>query len=223
MLVAVLGIGIVGVLAGHWADQLRKTTVLLYDLEDSIETAYQRLHTAATGLASCRGVWHIAASGQVRDKKYHAGADTLVDRKPTSISFSSPPFMKTNIDTIAIEVGRQTVHFFPDRILVHAPNGVGAVAYTALALEVAVSRFIEDQGVPSDAQVVDYTWRYVNKRGGPDRRFKDNPRLPICAYQSISLRSATGLNELIQLSRTDVAEEFAQAVEHLASCVQAIE
>ena len=28
-------------------------------------------------------------------------------------------------------------------------------------------RFIEDGGVPSDAGVVDKTWRYVNKKGEP--------------------------------------------------------
>ena len=48
--------------------------------------------------------------------------------------------------------------------------------------------------------MVGRTWRYVNKKGGPDRRFKDNCEIPICAYEQVHLSSSTGLNEVIQLS-----------------------
>ncbi|MXF24237.1 hypothetical protein FQ029_26695, partial [Escherichia coli] len=83
--------------------------------------------------------------------------------KATSISKAKPPFVKTNIETIAIKVGRQTLHFFPDRVLVFDPDGVGAVGYNQLFVNVADSRFIESEGVPGDAIVVGRTWKYVNK------------------------------------------------------------
>lgn len=76
----------------------------------------------------------------------------------------------------------QTLHFFPDRLPVYDQGGVGAVAYRDLRLEPSQTNFIEDGGVPPDAVVVDYTWRYVNRKSGPDRRFNNNPRLPICQY-----------------------------------------
>lgn len=79
---------------------------------------YQQLHDSGAMLASCSKVWHVEASGAVYDPKYHAGASNLLRRKTTSISKSKPPFVKTNIETIAIKVGRQTLHFFPDRVLV---------------------------------------------------------------------------------------------------------
>ncbi|WP_462388382.1 hypothetical protein [Acidovorax sp. Q11] len=55
-------------------------------------------------------------------------------------------------------------------------------------------RFIEDGSPPRDAQVIDRTWRYVNKKGGPDKRFKNNRELPVCLYDELQLSSSTGLN-----------------------------
>lgn len=62
-------------------------------------------------------------------------------------------------------------------------------------------RFIESGIVPKDGTIVDYTWQYVNKSGGPDKRFKNNRKLPILMYSEILFQSNTGLNELIQLSQ----------------------
>lgn len=111
---------------------------------------------------------------RVFDRKYHAGARTVVERKPTRFLSAPPPFVQTNIQTIAVNVGAQTLHFFPDRVLIYDANGVGAESYQSLQILVSSTRFVEDGGVPRDATVVDRTWRYVNKKGGPDRRFKDN-------------------------------------------------
>ena len=69
-----------------------------------------------------------------------------------------------------------------------------------MRLDVSQQRFIENGHLPGDAKVVDYTWRYVNKSGGPDRRFANNAQLPICLYDELLFSSGTGLKELIQVS-----------------------
>ncbi|MBN3132728.1 DUF4236 domain-containing protein [Pectobacterium brasiliense] len=200
-------------------DQLRKTTVLFYDFDDQMMACYQQLHDSGAKLASCSKVWHIEASGAVYDPKYHAGAGNLLRRKATSISKSKPHFVKTNIETIAINVGRQTLHFFPDRVLVFDREGVGAVGYNQLFVDVGDSRFIESEAVPRDALVVGRTWKYVNKSGGPDRRFKDNSEIPICLYENLSFTSHSGLNELLQLSKIGYGESFSHAIETLSKKV----
>lgn len=85
-----------------------------------------------------------------------------------------------------------------------------------MEIDISDVRFIEEDRVPRDAEVVDHTWRYVNKSGGPDRRFKDNPRLPIVLYQEILFQSPSGLNELIQLSHTGVGDPVRDALAGLA-------
>jgi hypothetical protein len=205
-----------GVYAAHARDVLAKTVVLFYDFDPEMESAYGALHRAATTLAQCASTWHIEAQGAVFDRKYHAGASSLVRRKPTSVRRAEPPQVKTNVETVAIGVGRQTLHFFPDRVLVYDPNGVGAVGYRELRITVQPKRFIEDGRVPSDAQVVDRTWQYVNKKGGPDRRFKNNRQLPVCQYDELALASTSGLNEILQVSRCGVGKPFADAIASLA-------
>lgn len=205
-----------GTYAVYVRDALAKTAVLFYEFDTDMEAAYGRLHATACQLASCSVAWHIEASGKVHDRKYHAGASSLVRRKTTSIRKSEPPYVKTNIETIAIGVGRQTLHFFPDRVLVYDSNGIGAVGYQDLHIVVNSTRFVESEFVPRDAEVIDRTWKYVNKSGGPDRRFKDNKEIPICRYEEVSLTSRSGLNELLQLSRCGFGNEFAKAVTLLA-------
>lgn len=214
MVLAVLGAA--GIVAAYLKDQLRKTVVLMYELDEPMEKALEALHSGANGLASADATWHVSSHARVFDRKYHAGAGTVVERKPTRFLSAPPPFVQTNIRTVAVNVGTQTLHFFPDRVLIYDAKGVGAVSYQGLQVLVSSTRFVEDGGVPRDSTVVDRTWRYVNKKGGPDRRFKDNREIPVCQYEEVALRSDTGLNELLQVSRLGSAAGFASAIARLS-------
>ncbi len=214
-LVATIGIAFgVAAYLGFRRDAVAKTVVLFYAFDEPLERAYEALHESAKLMAACSGSWHIAASAHVYQQKYHAGASAIVERKETQIRRASPPFLKTNIETVSIGVGRQTLFLFPDRLLVYESGKVGAVGYGHLALTVMPTRFIEETA-PADARIVDRTWRYVNKKGGPDRRFSNNRELPICLYDEVHFTSPTGLNEIIQLSRCGVADDFKLAVARL--------
>lgn len=196
-------------------DELRKTTVILYELEPEVAAAYSSLHDAFGAIRSCSRSWHIEARGEVRDAKYHAGASGVVKRKQVDLSVGAPPFVKTNVEVPLVPVGKQVLAFMPDRLLVFESAAVGAVSYQALDLSSTESQFVEDEAVPQDAIVVGRTWRYVNKKGGPDRRFKDNREIPICAYDQIRLSSSTGLNEVIQVSRRGVGSVLREALSSL--------
>lgn len=213
----VLAIGLALILAAGRRDKIAKTVVILYELEPQVEAAFSRFTEWAQALACAGRAWHVAASGQVYDRKYHAGASGLVQRSITAVCTAEPPFVKTNVPVLSIGAGRQTLYFLPDRLLVYDPAGIGAVSYRTLDISAAKQRFIEDSGVPADATVVDWTWRYVNKSGGPDRRFSHNPQIPICLYDELTLRTSSGLHEVVQVSRSGLGEGFVAAVRHLAS------
>jgi len=69
--------------------------------------------------------------------------------------------------------------------------------------------------MPRDSRVIGYTWKHPNRSGGPDRRFKDNCQIPICQYEAMHLTSDSGVNEIVELSRTGVVEPFATALRSL--------
>lgn len=200
-------------------DRLRKTTVLFFDLEPEIEVLYQKLHDSFEQLSLSSNKWHVEAEGAVRDRKRNAGATSVIKRTSISLGTGHPPYVKTNVSVPFIPVGKQTLYFFPNKVLIFEPNGVGAVSYPNLRISVESTRFIEDGSIPRDAKVVDRTWKYVNKRGGPDKRFKDNRELPIALYEDLNFTSDTGLNERIEISRVGHGDGFSSAIAMLAKSI----
>jgi len=204
------------------ADKLRKTVVLFYELEPHIEEAFQNLHNAFDSLRACSRVWHIESRGNITttyDWKVNAGASAVVKRKAITPHAGSPPYFQCNVSIPVLPAGRQRLYLLPDRILVWDTNGVGAVGFEQLDVSSGEQRFIEDGGVPSDTKVVDKTWRYVNKKGGPDRRFNNNREIPIVLYEAILLTSKSGLQELFQASRTGIGSTLKSAVKQMASAI----
>jgi hypothetical protein len=130
--------------------------------------------------------------------------------------------VKTNIPIMCLPAGRQNFYLFPDRMLVYDSKGVGAISYSSLRLTQNPTKFLERDGVPSDAQIVGRSWRYVNKGGGPDRRFRDNPEIPIALYTELYFKSDTGLNELFMVSNQAAATCFRTAIEAFRNCASSM-
>jgi len=74
---------VAGTVFAHMQDILRKSVVLLYELEPDVERLYQGLHDGFESLAVCARVWHVEAAGAIRDWKRSAGATEAIQRKGT--------------------------------------------------------------------------------------------------------------------------------------------
>lgn len=190
-------------------------TVLFYNVDEGHQRTFGELAAAFDRLAECSSKWHVQASGAILDmttRKRNAGASHLVNRTPTALVYRLPTVIQSNATPPGVRVGKQHLYFFPDVILVEQGNQFGAVSYADLQVSSEIARFIENGGVPGDAQVVDHTWRYPNKSGGPDRRFNNNTQIPVCLYESIHLASTGGLNEKLEFSRVGLVDSFAHAL-----------
>jgi Protein of unknown function (DUF4236) len=193
-------------------DVQRKLTILRYDLNPASMDAFGRLMDAGSRMHECHRIWHLKGQARVLDRKYHAGASTTVSRAAASVGTRLPPYMASNIDPVAVEFTKLTLYFFPDRVLVYQGSQVGAVSYGALECHPMDTRFIEEDTPPQDAEVVGRTWRYVNKNGGPDRRFNNNRELPVCLYGELAFESNSGLQEVLQLSKATCTADFVAAI-----------
>lgn len=202
-------------LIGHWMDSYRRVAVLFYEMDDMGQSAYERLCAAFDALSACHGKWHIEAGKAVRDLttwKREAGASHLVNRRPLTISYRLPPLIRCNLTPPAFFARGRIFHLLPDVVLVQDATGFGAVGYDALRISHHLSNFIESGTVPRDAQISHHTWQHPNKSGGPDRRFKSNRLLPVCRYETMHLASSSGINEIVEFSRTGLVQEFVSAV-----------
>lgn len=151
-------------------------------------------------ITKCAKVWRIVQTSKVIDIKYTAGASSTVNRTACKAT-TKPPFpFKANLDVASFKAGKETLIFLPDKLFIIQKSKIGALNYSDINISSRTTQFIESEFVPKDARIVGQTWKYVNKSGGPDRRFKDNRQLPICLYGEIELTSTSGLNTVIMYS-----------------------
>jgi hypothetical protein len=111
------------------------------------------------------------------------------------------------VNVPVIKTRGQSLYMMPDGVLVYDSRGVGFVEYRDMQINASTTRFIETSP-PSDALIVGNTWRYANKKGGPDRRFNNNKKISICLYGVLKITSNSGMNIHLMTSKHDSPSNF---------------
>jgi hypothetical protein len=200
----------------YWRDKMRKLTVLFFEPDPASSDHFEALSKALSSAASMHKLKAVVSTSRYADRKYSAGASEGLRFSPASLQLGQGPGVAANVEVPVLKTGRTTLAFYPDRILAFQGNAVGAVSYEALSAQEERTQFIENESVPRDARVIDHTWQYVNRSGGPDRRFKDNRQLPVCAYSQLNLSTSSGLDIRLLGSRERGFEPFATALSQMA-------
>lgn len=213
--IVVLAIGLPGALWLGLRDKAKRVVVAFYDVEDEHALWLTELVVAFEALASADRLWRVTQSGNVHTThqyKVNSGASRLINRIGAKANLRGPKLLATNIAVPSVTCGRQGLHFLPDRLIVRDGRRFSDVSYKALDTSFNASRFIEEGRVPRDGQQVDTTWRFVNVKGGPDRRYNNNRKLPVMLYGNIELASQGGLHWLLQCSHAPVAKAAAAVI-----------
>lgn len=176
---------------------------LEYTFEDNQAELVKERMKPLQNIAKSKKVWWITQSSKVIDKKYAAGANNTLDRKNCKASGTVPFPFKTNSIAVSFRLKKETLVFLPDKLFVIQGMKIGALNYEDVRTSVAGQRFIEREAVPKDAKVIDYTWQYVNKTGGPDKRFQNNKKIPVCLYGKMEV-SGSGVNTVILFSNPNI-------------------
>lgn len=201
-------------------DQQRRAVVIMYDLDDGAIAPFQKFTEEFDHVRSVNQIWNVDTAEDTSDWKRNAGAGRLLSRKAASLTYSVPRVVRTNVSVPAIIGGRQNVYFFPDVVLIVEASRAGALSYEQLEVLWSMTVFIEDGSVPGDAEIVGHTWRFVNKNGGPDRRFNNNRQLPKALYLQMGLSSAEGLRKILHFSRVVDHTGFDAALDGLRGIIR---
>lgn len=199
-------------------DQKRFELELHYEMDEQFQRVYEEFAAHFAAFSGSARIWQYLNAQQTSDLKRNAGAGKLIKRAPVAaIAVHRLPlrYFVTNIHIPYLKLSSLELYFLPERLLIRRGGTFAAVFYKNLQISGFSTRFIEDESVPRDAQVVDQTWRYVNKSGGPDRRFSNNRQLPICAYSEYTFRSDTGIYEVITTSKKGAMDGFAGFIQHI--------
>ncbi|MDQ1206425.1 hypothetical protein QE377_002784 [Microbacterium sp. SORGH_AS 862] len=189
-------------------DAAKRKVVLFYDLNDLSAAWYNSIVDRWSWFTGSQRLWRTVSSGAVTTLNQHkrnAGASALIRRIPAIAGLNGPPHLASNIAVPGFTAGKDGIYFLPDRILLRDGKRYTDISYRQAQLMGVQTRFIEDEAVPRDSLVVGETWRYVNKNGGPDRRFSNNRKLPIALYSELRVTSVHGVDWRLQCSRSDAA------------------
>jgi hypothetical protein len=213
---------LLGAPAVYWLalrDRARRSVVVIYDVNDGPARRFEEIVNAVAALGEAQRVWFVDGAGKVTTTyhyKVNAGASTIISRRPGTAAMTGPRALVTNIAVPTLACGRRAIHFLPDRVLVRDGAEFADVPYEALLATAESFRFIESGPAPSDSRRVDTTWQYVNVRGGPDRRYKNNRMLPVMLYGRLSLSDQRGLRSVWDASRPEAAIGLADVLRRAA-------
>lgn len=183
----------------------RKGTVILqYEDDEENQLPVDQYIDPAIKIAESSKVWRITQENEVIDKKYSGGAAHEFNREICEIENKLPFPFKTNVRCVSCKTSNEIIVFLPDFLLIKKGTRIGAVAYRDIDYRENKEDYVEKEKVPEDAKIVRSTWKYINKSGEPDQRFKDNKSIPVCEYGKITLTSSLGLNTMFLYSNSDI-------------------
>jgi len=185
---------------------------LEYTFDAEKQDEHNRRIDAWQLLAEGKKEWQILSEQFNSNTKTHAGAGRSLKRTECKITKGRPFYIQTNVDTVQIKLQKETLIILPDKVFIVRKRKVGTIEYSDFRISVSQIRFVEDEPVPKDAQVVGHTWKYVNKNGTPDQRYKGNKQLPVCLYGQVFLRSSAGLNVELQISNVQNTKDFGELI-----------
>ena len=151
-------------------------------------------------IAACNKLWLIKSKYTNVDTKRNAGVDSAIERIPVDFSQKTPYYLLTNVSCNCLTVGDNEFYFLPNMVLIESKKQTSISSLEDFNFSFEDTIFVEQEALPNDSEIVDYTWQYVNKNGEPDKRFKDNPQYPKCKYSLIKIENEIGINLSIMAS-----------------------
>ena len=204
--------------------QINSARPVLYELDSTVDGIYTKLLSAGALLASCPykrlDLGQHALYGQ-ESTKGMSGATYQIHSEPLMVSISAPSRTSLNFTPITFYAAGSTISFFPDMILI-VKNHVDA---TIIGLQAAHVEVIERSTyldfVPPNAEVIGQSFTFVNKDGGPDRRYNYNPPTFLIKNWDLDIHFKSDPPIHTTFSNRIAVESFAMALNQLIKICKA--
>lgn len=159
--------------------QKRRRTIVDYRLDAPQQAAFATLQDGVNALSRANATWRVPPDA-------NSLVSARVGARPGS---TQPRWIQSNIAISGIEAGSESFHFFPDQFLLWTRGMYAAISYADLKVHLQTVDLAETNRPPRDSITVGQTWRYARRDGGPDRRYRDNPAIPIVRYALLALKA----------------------------------
>ncbi|WP_248724022.1 DUF4236 domain-containing protein [Seonamhaeicola sp. ML3] len=178
------------------------------DMDRVLDEKYLKLKLAFDNLLESSLTWDITNAIPNEDNRSSAYRD--IERIRTKIRYEKIPFLNSVYEAMCFQnQNGSNIYIYPGfAALFDNKQNFGLIELDELELNFEPMNFLETEKIPKDSKVVGETWAKVNKDGSPDRRFKENYKIPIVRYGELTFKSDTGVFEVFLFSNENFAEEF---------------
>jgi hypothetical protein len=165
-------------------------------------------------LSNCQRIWDVTASVLANRFVERTIANQRVTRKPVTLGISRSEIIDTTHNALCLtNANGNDIYVYPGFVMIPSlSKDFALIDVRELQAKFSQMSFIEEEGVPSESEVIGETWKKTNKDGSRDRRFASNYQIPIAKYAEIEFRSSSGLYEVYQFSNFATATAFHQSL-----------
>jgi hypothetical protein len=205
--------------------QLRGCSVEIdFAFDQPTLNSFAALVRSFDALIKCQKIWDVTASVLADRFVERTIASQNVTRKIVTLSISRSEIVDTDYNALCFtNANGNDIYFYPGFVMMPGPSkDFALIDLREVQARFSQSNFIEEEGVPSDSEVVGQTWKKTNKDGSRDRRFADNYQIPIAKYATIEFRSSSGLYEIYQFSSYTHAFGFHQSLTEYQNAMAAL-
>lgn len=188
---------------------------LNYNFDTDFEDYFSCVNLFLSELASNSRLWGILKSYHEENTKYSSGSSSTFARTELILKKQNAKYLKSNVEYYCLEYLKNKFYFLPDRLLIDSGASVKSLRYSEIQCMFDTINYVEENLVADDTEVIEKTWKYVNKDGSADKRFKDNFQIPICKYGTMHMQSNNGLDILLFFSnctKTPVLKELYESL-----------
>jgi hypothetical protein len=162
------------------------------------EDAAARLQTLFTQFGQVKRIWDFPKPGNL---------------------FPAPmrmPGVECNAQIYSINGLSPALYFAPDQLYIYNGRSYLSLPYEQLRAAASIVRLPEMGLIPGDACIVGEQWLHQRKDGQPDRRYKQNRRIPTVEYGLLRLTLQNETNYQIGISNRQAAPALVAAIQNLA-------
>ena len=193
------------------------TGPVFYQVTGETETAYRKLISASQQLERRGGCYIDHAERSiygVESYKGNAGVSKLMDRKMMSVEPKYSAHFHLNFLPVTFSFSTGSIYFLPDEMVIAENSGSCTfVPYSEISYNVTATTHL-NVPVPNWCTPVGYSWLYMNKDGGPDRRYNNNVQIPHYKVWELDFSLPSGRIDTA-FADEKALDQFTDAMDHL--------
>lgn len=230
LFVMALGLGV----AKFRKESILKNITLRIDIsmDEQIESKFNELKRKFSDLQSTNRAYYISSQSYISNRvQQRTSASITVTRNIVDLcksfenNFIITPYQPIILNT----VGDGVLLLYPGFLVIiynnpeFNQNAIHVTKWKDISITNSTVNFHEEEGVPSDSEIVGYTWKYVNKNGSPDKRYSYNPKIPIVRYYELTIIVSNNASYCYHISSVNRGETFYNAFEDFKAVIMKLE